>query len=87
MVDMKNAQTPGAYLASRHDYRPDLTRFVNEVYGLGADEEQVRIVEDAVAKRERAREEVLGAVPGQHAEEPTPESAAAAQPPGGPRPN
>ena len=31
LVDMKNAQTPGLYQASRHDYRPDLTRFVNEV--------------------------------------------------------
>ena len=65
MVDMKNAQTPGAYVASRHDYRPDLVRMVNEVYGLGADEAQLRIVEDAVARREQAREELLGAVPGQ----------------------
>jgi uncharacterized membrane protein len=63
LVDMKNAQTPGAYQASRHDYRPDLTRFVNEVYGLDADEEQLRLVEAAVARREQAREELLGAVP------------------------
>jgi uncharacterized membrane protein len=83
MVDMKNAQTPGAYLASRHDYRPDLTRFVNEVYGLGADEEQVRIVEDAVARREQAREEALGDAPGQPAQERTPNSAAAGQRPEG----
>jgi uncharacterized membrane protein len=75
MVDMKNAQTPGAYLASRHDYRPDLTRFVNEVYGLGADEEQLRIVEDAVARREQAREELLKALPEQRAQ-PAPQSPA-----------
>jgi uncharacterized membrane protein len=80
MVDMKNAQTPGAYRASRHDYRPDLVRFVNEVYGLGADEEQVRIVEDAVARREQAREELLKAVPDQRAPEPSPTSGAAAPP-------
>src|SRR3954453_8050552 len=63
LVDMKNAQTPGAYQASRHDYRPNLTRFVNEVYGLGAHEEQLRLVEAAVARREQAREELLGGVP------------------------
>jgi uncharacterized membrane protein len=80
MVDMKNAQTPGAYLASRHDYRPDLVRFVNEVYGLDADEEQLRIVENAVARREQAREELLKAVPDQRTGEPTPTSGAAAPP-------
>ena len=80
MVDMKNAQTPGAYLASRHDYRPDLVRFVNEVYGLDADEEQLRIVEDAVARREQAREELLKAVPDQRTGEPSPTSGAAAPP-------
>ena len=31
LVDMKNAQIPGSYQATRHDYRPDLTRFINEV--------------------------------------------------------
>ncbi len=80
MVDMKNAQTPGAYLASRHDYRPDLVRFVNEVYGLDADEEQLRIVEDAVARREQAREELLKAVPDQRTGEPSPTPGAAAPP-------
>jgi uncharacterized membrane protein len=76
MVDMKNAQTPGAYLASRHDYRPDLTRFVNEVYGLGADEEQLRIVEDAVARREQAREKLLTALPEQRTQPPAPQAPA-----------
>ena len=64
LVDMKNAQVPGAYRATRHDYRPDLTRFINAVYGLGATEEELRTVEAAVARREQAREEVLsGASP------------------------
>ena len=59
LVDMKNAQTPGVYQASRHDYRPDLTRFVNEVYGLGATEGQVSRVELALAQREEARERLF----------------------------
>jgi uncharacterized membrane protein len=60
LVDMKNAQTPGAYQATRHDYRPDLTRFIDAVYGLGATEEELRTVEAAVARREQAREELMG---------------------------
>ena len=68
---MKNAQTPGVYQASRHDYRPDLTRFVNEVYGLGATEDQLARVERALAQREEARERLF--------ERPTP-----AVPPAGP---
>ena len=71
LVDMKNAQTPGVYQASRHDYRPDLTRFVNEVYGLGATEDQLARVERALAQREEARERLF--------ERPTP-----AVPPAGP---
>jgi uncharacterized membrane protein len=59
LVDMKNAQTPGVYQSSRHDYRPDLTRFVNEVYGLGASEDQVRRVERAIAQREETREQIF----------------------------
>ena len=57
VVDMKNAQVPGAYLASRHDYRPELARFVNEVYGLGADEDLVSRVEAALEQREQTREQ------------------------------
>jgi uncharacterized membrane protein len=59
LVDMKNAQTPGLYRASRHDYRPDLTRFVNEVYDLGATEEQLVRVEAAIAEREDVRERLF----------------------------
>jgi uncharacterized membrane protein len=59
LVDMKNAQTPGLYQASQHDYRPDLTRFINEVYGLGATEEMLGRVEAALAQREQVRERVF----------------------------
>ena len=31
LIDMKNAQIPGAYRALAHDYRPDLARFVGTV--------------------------------------------------------
>ena len=63
LVDMKNAQIPGAYAASRHDYRPDLTRFVDAVYGLGATEEELQAVEAAVALREQAREQLFSPDP------------------------
>ena len=56
---MKNAQTPGLYQASRHDYRPDLTRMLNEVYALGATEDQLDRVERALAEREETRERVF----------------------------
>ncbi|HEU5000748.1 MAG TPA: alpha/beta-hydrolase family protein [Lapillicoccus sp.] len=59
LVDMKNAQTPGLYQASRHDYRPDLTRMLNEVYALGATEDQLDRVERALAEREETRERVF----------------------------
>ena len=59
VVDMKNAQVPGAYLASRHDYRPELARFVNEIYGLGADDDLVRRVEAALEQREQTREQLF----------------------------
>jgi uncharacterized membrane protein len=63
LIDMKNAQIPGSYQATRHDYRPDLTRFINEVYGLGAMEEELRTVEAAVARREQARQQILSSAP------------------------
>ncbi|MGH9259752.1 MAG: alpha/beta-hydrolase family protein, partial [Acidimicrobiales bacterium] len=61
LVDMKNAQVPGAYRAWGHDYRPDLTRFVAEVFGLKASEEQLRRVEAALEDRESARARFLSA--------------------------
>ena len=61
LIDMKNAQVPGAYRAWAHDYRPDLARFIRDVYGLPAsDEESVRI-EQALEKREAARERLFTA--------------------------
>jgi uncharacterized membrane protein len=59
LVDMKNAQVPGAYLASRHDYRPDLTRFVSLVYGLPATPDELDRVDTALQEREAARERLF----------------------------
>ena len=59
LVDMKNAQVPGAYRASAHDYRAELARFVSEVYDLGADDHLVRRVEAALEQREQTREQLF----------------------------
>ena len=59
LVDMKNAQVPGSYLASRHDYRPDLTRFVSLVYGLPATPDELDRVDTALQEREAARERLF----------------------------
>jgi hypothetical protein len=59
LVDMKNAQIPGAYRAWAHDYRPDLARFVSEVFELPASPEQLAAVEAALERRETAREELF----------------------------
>jgi uncharacterized membrane protein len=58
LVDMKNAQRPATWGAWGHDYRPDLPGFVNEVYGLGATEEQLERVSAAVHQRETVRWEL-----------------------------
>lgn len=63
LVDMKNAQIPGAYRAWAHDYRPDLASFVNEVFDLGNTADQVRKVEAALAARETYREQLFAPVP------------------------
>ncbi|HKE50368.1 MAG TPA: alpha/beta-hydrolase family protein [Actinomycetes bacterium] len=63
LVDMKNAQIPGTYAASGHDYRPDLTRFVSEVYGLPATEDELVRIEAALAEREAAREQLFAPEP------------------------
>jgi uncharacterized membrane protein len=55
MIDMKNAQIPGAYLANAHDYRPDLARFLAAVYDLPASEEQMARIERALEERETTR--------------------------------
>jgi uncharacterized membrane protein len=61
LVDMKNAQIPGAYRSWAHDYRPDLTRFISEVYDLPASAEQLAAIERAVEQREVHRELLFAA--------------------------
>jgi uncharacterized membrane protein len=56
LVDMKNAQLPGAYRAWAHDYRPDLPAFLREVYGLPASDEDLARVSAAVEQREARRQ-------------------------------
>ncbi len=59
LVDMKNAQIPGAYRAWAHDYRPDLPEFIRDVYGLECSPEQMDRVKDACQQREEFRESVF----------------------------
>jgi uncharacterized membrane protein len=59
LVDMKNAQIPGAYRAWAHDYRPDLARFISEVFELPASPEQLSEIETALATRETFREQLF----------------------------
>jgi hypothetical protein len=59
LVDMKNAQIPGAYRAWAHDYRPDLARFISEVFELPASPEQLSDIETALAARESYREQLF----------------------------
>jgi hypothetical protein len=59
LIDMKNAQIPGAYRAWAHDYRPDLARFVSEVFELPATPAQLAAVEAALQERETVREQLL----------------------------
>jgi uncharacterized membrane protein len=55
LIDMKNAQAPGAYRAWAHDYRPDLPAFIREVYDLPVSDEQLARVSTAVQEREEIR--------------------------------
>jgi uncharacterized membrane protein len=59
LIDMKNAQVPGAYRAWAHDYRSDLPRFISEVYGLPATAEQLARIEEALPLRESVREHLF----------------------------
>jgi Alpha/beta-hydrolase family/Alpha/beta-hydrolase family N-terminus len=63
LVDMKNAQTPGAYRAWAHDYRPDLARFISEMFDLRATPRQLSDIENALAARETYREQLFAAPP------------------------
>ena len=59
LVDMKNAQIPGAYRPFGHDYRPELARFISAVFDLPASEEQLVSIENALATRESMREQIF----------------------------
>jgi uncharacterized membrane protein len=56
LIDMKNAQIPGAYRAWAHDYRPDLPEFVRDVFDLDCTPEQLERIKVAVQEREEYRE-------------------------------
>jgi uncharacterized membrane protein len=56
LIDMKNAQVPGAYRAWAHDYRPDLPRFISEVFDLPCSDEELARIEKAIEERETIRE-------------------------------
>jgi uncharacterized membrane protein len=64
LVDMKNAQTKGPFGAWQHDYRGDLPRFLSDVFGLPASEEQLRRIEETLQERETVRERMFAVVPG-----------------------
>jgi uncharacterized membrane protein len=59
LIDMKNAQIPGAYRAWAHDYRPDLADFIRDVYDLDCTPEQLERVKTACQQREEFREATL----------------------------
>lgn len=59
LVDMKNAQIPGAYRAWAHDYRPDLPDFIRDVFELDCSDEQLDRVKAACEQREEFREAVF----------------------------
>jgi uncharacterized membrane protein len=59
LVDMKNAQIPGAYKAWAHDYRPDLPDFIRDVYELECTDEQLDRIKAACEQREAFRQEVF----------------------------
>ena len=63
LVDMKNAANviPGQFEAKGHDYRADLARFVREVYGLSASDDQLAAVEQALRAAELQRKHLLDA--------------------------
>jgi Mn-dependent DtxR family transcriptional regulator len=61
LIDMKNAEVTGAYRAWAHDYRPELARFIRDVYGLPASDEELMRIEQALEEREAVRERLFTA--------------------------
>ncbi len=59
LVDMKNAQIPGAYRAWAHDYRPDLADFIRDVFELDCTDEQLVRIKTACEQREEYRDAVF----------------------------
>ena len=59
LIDMKNAQIPGAYRAWAHDYRPDLARFISEVYDLPATRSRWPRSRRRCEQRETVREQLF----------------------------
>ncbi len=59
LVDMKNAQIPGAYRAWAHDYRPDLPEFIRDVFNLECSDEQLERIKAACEAREELRQAVF----------------------------
>jgi len=55
LIDMKNAQIPGAYRAWAHDYRPDLPDFIRDVFDLDCTPEQLERIKSACREREEFR--------------------------------
>jgi len=63
LIDMKNAQVPGAYRAWAHDYRADLPRFLSQVYGVPTTPERLTRIEEALQLREGVRERLFAGKP------------------------
>ena len=59
LIDMKNAQIPGAYRAWAYDYRPDLAEFVRDVFALDCTSDQLMRIKTACQAREEFRVAVL----------------------------
>ncbi len=59
LIDMKNAQTPGAYRAWAHDYRPDLADFLRDVFGLDCTSDQLDRIKAACEQREAFRNAIF----------------------------
>ena len=71
---MKNAQIPGAYRAWANHHRPDLARFIREIFDLPCTDEQLARIEQALADREAVREHLFATTP-PRAAEPVPAAA------------